>query len=234
MAAVSVRAIEPRDRSATFGKVLRLPGVYAVQSDSLLLAETLRREGVGPGMRVLDMCTGTGALGVYAARLGARVTAVDISRRAVLTTRLNAFLSGQRVTVRRGDLMASLPSRSFDLVVSNPPYVPAPATLPPRRGAARAWDAGHDGRVLVDRICDSVSDVLRPGGVLLMIHSGLCGTEETVRRLGRAGMSASIVERAHVPFGPVLRGRLDWLRGRGLLGAHDNREELVIIRAEKI
>lgn len=180
------------------------------------------------------MCTGTGALGVYAARLGARVTAVDISRRAVFTTRLNAFLSRQRVTVHRSDLLAALPDRSFDVVISNPPYVPAPATLPPRRGAARAWNAGHDGRALVDRICDSVPDVLRPEGMLLMVHSGLCGAEDTVLRLGRAGMSASVVERTHVPFGPVLHGRLDWLRQRGLLGPHDNREELVIIRARKI
>ncbi|QIQ06350.1 HemK2/MTQ2 family protein methyltransferase [Streptomyces liangshanensis] len=234
MAAFPVQVAEPRNGPADFGKFLRLPGVYAVQSDSRLLAETLWREGVGPHMSVLDVCTGTGALGVYAARLGARVTAVDISRRAVLATRLNAALSRQRVTVRRGDLMGSLPDRSFDLVVSNPPYVPAPATRPPRRGPARAWDAGHNGRILVDRICESAPHVLRPRGVLLMVHSGLCGSEETLDRLGRAGMKAAVVDRAHVPFGPVLQGRLDWLRKRGLLDAHQDREELVIIRAEKV
>jgi release factor glutamine methyltransferase len=233
MAAFSVRDTETRSRPADLGRVLRLPGVYAPQADSFLLAEALRREGVGPGTDVLDVCTGSGALGLYAAGLGARVTAVDISRRAVLTTRLNAFLSRQRVTVRRGDLMASLSGRSFDVVVSNPPYVPAPVMLPPRWGAARAWDAGHTGRVLVDRICDSASDVLRPHGVLLMIHSGLCGPDDTLRRLTSAGMSAEVMDRAYVPFGPVLRGRLPWLRQRGLLEPQDDREELVIIRAEK-
>jgi SAM-dependent methyltransferase len=146
--------------------MITMPGVYAPQADSSLLAEALRRGGICAGMDVLDVCTGSGVLGVYAARL-ARVTAVDVARRAVLTARLNALLARQRLTVRRGDLFASLPVRSFDVIVSNPPYVPAPGARLPRRGAARAWDAGHDGRAFVDRICEDAPAVLRPHGVLL-------------------------------------------------------------------
>jgi release factor glutamine methyltransferase len=220
------------------GRVLTMPGVYAPQSDSFLLAEALRdeagrREGLGPGTAVLDLCTGSGALAVYAAGLGARVTAVDIGRRAVLTARLNALVARRRVSVRRGDLLTGLPARSFDVVISNPPYVPAPGGLPPRRGAARAWDGGHGGRALVDRICTAAPAVLRQDGVLLMVHSGLCGADETLRRLAGAGLRATVVNRTYIPFGPVLLGRLSWLRERGLLDSHEDKEELVIIRAEK-
>jgi release factor glutamine methyltransferase len=222
------------DLPAEVSRVITLPGVYAPQSDSLLLAEALRREGVTSDMDVLDLCAGSGALGLYAARLGARVTAVDVGKRAVLTARLNAFLARQPITVHRGDLVAPLPDQSFDVVISNPPYVPAPATRPPRRGAARAWDAGQDGRALLDRICDSVPDVLRPHGVLLIVHSGLSLPEATLRRLTLAGMNAAIVDRVHVPFGPVVRRRMPWLRHCGLVRPQDDREELVIIRAEKM
>ncbi|MET7855156.1 HemK2/MTQ2 family protein methyltransferase [Streptomyces avermitilis] len=211
--------------------LLTPPGVYAPQHDTDLLARALRREDIDTSTEVLDLGTGSGALAVHAARLGARVTAVDISRRAVLTARLNALLAGRRVTVRRGDLTAAVPGRSYDLVVSNPPYVPSPSAGLPSRGAARAWDAGHDGRAFVDRICDTAPAALRAGGALLIVHSALCGTRPTLDRLAAAGLDASVTDRAFVPFGPVLRARRAWLRRQGLL-TDENLEELVVIRAE--
>lgn len=211
-----------------------MPGVYVPQSDSCLLAEAIRREKILPGTEVLDVCTGSGVLAIYAARLGARVTAVDIAWRAVAAARLNARLASQRVVVRRGDLLAPLPrGRTFDVLVSNPPYVPAPGTGPPRGGASRSWDAGEDGRALVDRICTVSPGALRPGGVLLMVQSALSGPETTVQRLNGAGLEASVSDRVSVPFGPVLRERRSWLQERGLVRASDDREELVIIRARK-
>ncbi|MBB6434576.1 release factor glutamine methyltransferase [Streptomyces candidus] len=215
-----------------FGRVVRLPGVYAPQADSRFLAGALGREDV-TGRDVLDLCSGSGVLAAHAARLGARVSAVDISRRAVLTVRLNALLARQRVSVHRGDLMSALPGRTFDLIVSNPPYVPAPHAALPGRGRARAWDAGVDGRALLDRICRLAPRALRPGGALLLVHSATSGAETTVRRLTEAGMRAGVSDRVRIPLGPVMRERLDWLRERGLLAPGQDTEELVIVRAVK-
>lgn len=215
------------------GTILRLPGVYGPQADSSFLASAMHRDLIRPGTDLLDLCTGSGILALHAARLGARVTAVDVSRRAVASARLNASLARLPVSVHRGDLLSALPGRSFDVLVSNPPYVPAPSPSLPRRGASRAWDAGLDGRVLIDRICDAAPRALRRGGVLLMVHSALTSPEETVRRLGRAGLSAEIADRMTLPFGPVTRGRLPWLRERGLVPADMSRDELVIVRARK-
>ncbi|MFH9224072.1 HemK2/MTQ2 family protein methyltransferase [Streptomyces lydicus] len=211
--------------------LVTLPGVYSPQDDTWLLLRALYREDLAAGAELLDLGSGSGALAVRAARRGARVTAVDISWQAVLATRLNAWLSGQRVTVRHGDLTAAVAGRSFDLLLSNPPYVPAPGARRPR-GASRAWDGGWDGRLLVDRVCDAAAGALRPGGVLLMVHSGLCGPEDTLERLSRTGMRATVSDRALIPFGPVLRSRLSWLRSQGLLAQGQDKEELVIIRAE--
>lgn len=208
------------------------PGVYTPQWDTGLLARALCRETVGSTTEVLDLGTGSGALAVQAARLGARVTAVDISRLAVLTARVNTLLAGRRVRVRRGDLADAVPGRSYDLVVSNPPYVPSPAVGLPRRGRARAWEAGGDGRAFVDRICAAAPTMLRPGGVLLIVHSGLCDSGATLRHLADGGLRASITERALVPYGPVLRSRRRWLLREGLADGDENREELVVIRAE--
>ncbi|WP_371622087.1 class I SAM-dependent methyltransferase [Streptomyces sp. NBC_01116] len=229
----SGRAARPGAEAPRPGRVLCLPGVYRPQTDTLLLALAMRHEGIGPGTDLLDLCTGSGALALHAARLGARVTAVDISRRAVASARLNTAFARLPVTVRRGDLLGALPGRTFDAVVSNPPYVPAPGLSVPWHGAGRSWDAGPEGRVVLDRICDDAFAVLRPGGLLLLVQSALSRPEETVGRLSAAGLDVSVTDRVTIPFGPVTRGRAAWLRARGLLPDRLDREELVVIRARK-
>ncbi|WP_280896661.1 MULTISPECIES: HemK2/MTQ2 family protein methyltransferase [unclassified Streptomyces] len=211
---------------------LVLPGVYSPQEDTALLAGALSEEPLPPGADVLDVGTGTGALALQAARRGSRVTAVDVSWRAVCTARANAWLTGASVRVRRGNLFHPVRDQSFDLILTNPPYVPAPTGARPPRGKARAWDAGHDGRFVLDRVCREAPALLRPGGVLLIVHSELSDSGRTVGHLREAGLKAAVTRRHRVAFGPVLRTREDWLRRRGLLSAADEKEELVVVRAE--
>ncbi|MEU8888060.1 HemK2/MTQ2 family protein methyltransferase [Streptomyces sp. NPDC048442] len=213
--------------------VLSPPGVYAPQADTVLLATALDVEDLPPRAQVLDICTGTGVLALAAARRGACVTAVDVSRRAVLTARLNARLAGLPVRVLRGDLAAPAADRSYDLILSNPPYVPARRPAAPPRGPARAWDAGLDGRLLLDRICREAPPLLSARGVLLLVHSGLSDPDRTLGMLREAGLKASTVERGFIDFGPVLRSRREYLRGMGLIRDDETEEELVVIRAER-
>ncbi|MFE9928414.1 HemK2/MTQ2 family protein methyltransferase [Streptomyces sp. NPDC005533] len=214
--------------------LLALPGVYRPQADTRLLADALAQEELGPRTDALEIGTGTGALALHAAGRGARVTAVDVSWPAVLTARLNAWRRRLPLRVLHGDFAARTAGRRYDLVVANPPYVPAPADRLPSHGPERAWDAGPDGRVIIDRICASAPDLLRPGGVLLLVHSGMCGAEATVDRLAGAGLAAEVTARASVPWGPVLRSRRAWLQDRGLAGEAEEWEELVVIRARNL
>ncbi|MFE5536930.1 HemK2/MTQ2 family protein methyltransferase [Streptomyces sp. NPDC056519] len=211
--------------------LIALPGVYRPQADTALLAQALAREDLGPGSEVLEIGTGTGGLALQAADTGARVTAVDVSWPAVVTARLNALRRRLPLRVVHGDLAGRDGDHRYDLVVSNPPYVPAPGVRPPSRGPERAWDAGPDGRTVIDRLCARAPRLLRPGGALLMVHSGMCGAEETVRRLAGEGLAAEVTERATVAWGPVLRSRRSWLERRGLAAGGEQWEELVVIRA---
>ncbi|NUS10569.1 MAG: methyltransferase [Streptomyces sp.] len=159
-------------------------------------------------------------------------------RRALAAARVNALRTGRRIEVHRRDICrpgGHADGRAYDVVVSNPPYVPAPPSRDAGRAhrAARAWDAGPDGRRVVDALCRASTGLLRRGGVLLMVHSALCGPQLTVDLLTGLGLSADIGARARVPLGPVLRSRLPWLRARGLPAATDEEEELVVIRAER-
>ncbi|WP_309501141.1 methyltransferase [Saccharopolyspora gloriosae] len=131
-------------------RLLSSPGVYRPQGDTRLLEDVLRQVEVHAGSRVLDVGTGTGALAVAAARAGAgSVTAIDVSSRAVLAARFNARIRGLPVRVRRIASLDVLAARRFDLVVSNPPYVPSAEAVPlvagplapgtPGMTAARCW-----------------------------------------------------------------------------------------------
>ena len=211
-------------------ELLTLPGVFTPISDSWQLADAVVREPIGPGARVLDVCTGSGVVALAAATTGADVTAVDVSRRAVWTVRLNARRNGLRVRALRGRSFAPVAGERFDLVVSNPPYVPSPRAEVPTRGAARAWEAGHDGRVVLDQLCDEVPAHLRPGGAVLLVHSALIGEDATLTRLRRAGLvDVAVVGRHRGPLGPLMRAQ----QASGRIPAEVVEEDVVIIRGAR-
>jgi release factor glutamine methyltransferase len=205
-------------------RLIRLPGVFRPRSDTWMLARALRSEIEAGRRTVLDVCTGSGALALVAASERAEATAIDVSRRSVATVKLNAALRRLRVDARRGDLFAAVAGERFDAIVSNPPYVPAATDALPSRGRARAWDAGRDGRALLDRICAGAAQHLNPGGVVLLVHSSLLGYEPTADAL--AGLEVDIAASARGPLGPLMRAR----RAEGLIPPVDY-EDVLVVRA---
>lgn len=211
---------------------MTLPGVFSPRSDSWLLADVLTTEPLPPSAAVLDLCTGSGVVAVKAAlRMGAQATGVDVSRRSALTARINARLNGVRVRALQGDLFAPVAGERFDAIVSNPPYLPAredPGL--PARGPSRAWEGGLDGRVLLDRIIAGAPAHLRPGGILLLVHSEVCSTRATLDGLEAAGLEADVVTRRRGPLGPLLGARAPELVARGLLEPGQEEEDVVVVR----
>jgi release factor glutamine methyltransferase len=126
--------------------------------------------------RALDLCTGAGviAISLALARPGAQVTATDVSEDALAVARENASrLSAAGVAFLAGDLYAPLsPEVQFDVIVSNPPYVPRGEldTLSPevRREPRLALDGGEDGLAISRRIAAEAPLHLRPGGALVL------------------------------------------------------------------
>lgn len=195
-----------------------------------MLVRQLAEERLTSDARVLDLCTGSGVLAIAAARRRvAEVVAVDISTRAMMAVRLNARLNGVSIRTARGDLFAPVQRERFDLIVSNPPYLPGESDDLPRYGPARAWEGGRDGRLVIDRICNGAREHLRPGGSVLLVHSSVCGVQQTVDSLASQGLTVEIVGSHRGPLGPRLRPRALLLRERGLLYDGDL-EDIVLIR----
>ena len=209
-----------------------LPGVLQPPSDCWLLADVIRERGLARGTTVLDVFTGSGALAVAAALEGARaVTAVDLSRRAILNTRLNAGLNRVPVRALRGDLFAPVRGQRFDLIVANPPYVPSAGEELPTRGIARAWDAGVDGRALLDRLCAEAASHLAVGGSVAIVQSSLSGEAATLARLAATGLAPEVLARRRGPLGPIASARAEMLQRRGLLAPGEREEELLVVSA---
>jgi release factor glutamine methyltransferase len=215
-------------------RLVTLPGVFKPISDSRMLAGALRRETLPAGARVLDLCTGSGLLALTAALRGVRdVTAVDVSRRALLTVRLNARLNGVAIRTLRGSLFEPVAGEQFDAIVSNPPYVPAASDELPTRGACRAWEAGRDGRALLDRILAEAPAHLAPGGRLLVVHSSILDFAATERALAAAGLTTEVAGRARGPLGPLMTANRELLEARGMLRPGEDEEEVHVIRARR-
>jgi release factor glutamine methyltransferase len=204
--------------------------VFRPRSDTWLLAAVMRDLAQLPGGAVLDVCTGSGAIAISAALAGARsVTAVDVSRRAVLSARMGARLNGVRVEALRGSLFDAVPGRRFDVIVSNPPYLPAAGDELPARGRARHTEAGTSGRTLLDRLIDAAPAHLSPGGVLLVTHSSVNGEDATLQRMRDTGLEPVVAERRRGALGPLLAARAPELEAKGLLPPGERSEDILVV-----
>jgi release factor glutamine methyltransferase len=100
-------------------------------------------------------------------------------------------------------------------------------------GPARAWNAGADGRLILDPLCDSAPQPLADGGTMLIVQSEFADSERSLRRLRNGGLRAEVVLKQLIPFGPVLNARAWWMESVGMLPVGRREEELVVIRAVK-
>jgi len=158
------------------------PAVLIPRPETEVLLETvldlIRRPDSPPVRWVLDLGTGSGALALALARElpEARVVAVDISPEALLLARQNARRHHvePRLHLVRGDLCGPLkPGPGFQVIVSNPPYIPTAdlPSLPPeiRDYEPRlALDGGPDGLAVLRRLAAQVHLHLAPGGLVAL------------------------------------------------------------------
>jgi ribosomal protein L3 glutamine methyltransferase len=130
----------------------------------------------GTGLSILDLCTGSGCLAILAALAfpRARVDAADLSGDALAVAARNVAdyrLKG-RIRLVKSDLFAALPGRTYDLIVSNPPYVKAASMrrLPEeyRREPEMALASGADGLDHTRRILARAREHLEPRGLLVV------------------------------------------------------------------
>lgn len=179
------------------------------------------------GKTVADVCCGTGYLAITAAKLGAReVWATDSDPAAIECTRRNVGRNDVKVFSRRGDLLKTIRYRKYDVIIADPPQIPAPL------GVEHPAFGGDDGLRFLSPLVREAHDCLEDGGELLTLvlsfadtrrFEGMLAQHYRFRSLPRSKreFSASALDALHPGVTDHLRSRRD--RGAAEFEEEDGR-----------
>lgn len=148
------------------------PDVLIPRPDTELVAEQVVK-CANKNSRVLDLCTGSGAIAVAVAKqTGAKCTASDVSKKAVRVAKENAKINKVKVKLIVGDMFENV-SGKFDVIVSNPPYI-ATAVIDTLESKVKdyephiALDGGDDGLKFYRILAEQSANYLKEGGTVVL------------------------------------------------------------------
>ena len=142
------------------------------QDTETLVEEALKV--VRPGMKIMDMCTGSGCVLISILKNAHDIEGIgyDISKQAINVAKENAKLNEVPAVFERSDLFEDVVENDFDVIVSNPPYIPTDviATLMPEVAEfepREALDGRGDGLYFYSKILEQCKNYMKPDGYVL-------------------------------------------------------------------
>ena len=161
--------------------------VYMPSDDTFLLAENLE---IKEGQSVLEIGTGSGLVSMYASLLSDDVTATDINYNALELAEKNF----NNIKLEFGDMFEPVKDKKFDVILFNTPYLPTDSDDIINDDLNYAFDGGLDGRKVIDRFINEVSNHLNDKGIVQMIQSSLSNNERTLDMFDAKGFIAEIAK----------------------------------------
>ncbi len=166
--------------------------VYIPSDDTFLLAKNLE---IKEGQSVLEIGTGSGLVSMYASLLTDDVTATDINYNALELAEKNFKLNNiNTIKLEFGDLFEPVKDKKFDVILFNTPYLPTDSEDIINDDLNYAFDGGLDGRKVIDRFINEVSNHLNDKGIVQIIQSSLSDNNRTLDMFDRNGFIAEIAE----------------------------------------
>lgn len=149
-------------------------GVLIPRSDTEILVETVL-EIIENRTKILDICTGSGCIGISIAHYNKDVSVdlIDISDTSIKVAEKNITLNcvNDRVQIKKMDILSECPAGKYDVIVSNPPYIETEVIDTLQREVKShephiALDGGEDGLVFYRRIIQIAPKILNSNGIL--------------------------------------------------------------------
>ncbi|PIN84794.1 MAG: hypothetical protein COV47_05570 [Candidatus Diapherotrites archaeon CG11_big_fil_rev_8_21_14_0_20_37_9] len=162
--------------------------IYFPSEDSYFLAENVK---IKKGETVIDMGCGSGIQSLNCLAQGAsKVTAIDINKKAVETTKKNCETAGyaEKITAIKSDLFSEC-GENADVIIFNPPYVATDNVK------YVELDGGKNGREILDRFLDEMPNYLKQKGRCIFLQTNINGYEETMTKLQKKGFECAIIAR---------------------------------------
>ncbi len=194
--------------------------VLGISPAATSLAELTLRDPVGSA---LDLGTGCGVQSLHLAGHARTVVSTDVNKRALWITGLNAALNSVEFDIREGSFFDPVARDSFDLIVTNPPFVISPAT-----GEQLVYrDSGLPGDRVVEHIVRTAPRHLNPGGTAQILANWAITRDQAwderiadwfVPAEGAPGCDAWVVQREVLDIAAYVEL---WLKDAGVHGAGD-------------
>lgn len=171
------------------------PEVYEPAEDSFLLIEALK---INYGDKILEIGTGCGLIALECARCGAQVICTDVNPFAVQLAHHNSKRNCQMLKgtleVRDGDLFSTIKERElFDIVIFNPPYLPASDEKKVCGWLDVATDGGKDGVQVTKRFIEGIKKYLSQNGRAYFVFSSLSDMVKLEKYLDKERLTYEIV-----------------------------------------
>ncbi len=179
-------------------------GVYAPAEDTLLAAEMLLRNMQGEELTVVEIGTGTGALGIIAAmdKRSSHVIMSDISEEALECARENAGLNSveDKCEFIKSNLFDSIEG-DFDIIIFNPPYLPDDDEV---RSGKNWWSGGPTGIELTKLFIGQAAEHLKTNGTIITVESSLADSKALHDFIDANGFRIADSEKAHIFFEDIV------------------------------